>query len=240
MASMVVVIPILGYAAVPVHVKAAFSFALTIIVFPLVSLELAPLSNSPIELIIVFAREVLVGLIIGFITTIVFFGIQMAGQIVGIQIGFGIINIIDPYTNIQISLIGQLNYLVALLVFICLEGHHFLIRALVLCYEYIPLAGASFPTGLPAQVNLLSGLVFDVALRVAAPIMVALLITDVALGLIARVAPQMNVFLVGFPLKIGVGLFVLTMTVSYFPYIFGKLFDQFQRDVLLIIRLLGS
>jgi flagellar biosynthetic protein FliR len=89
------------------------------------------------------------------------------------------------------------------------------------------------------KINLLTGATFDVSLRIAAPVMVALFLTDVVLGIMARVAPQMNVFLVGFPLKIGVGLLLITLVISFFPYIFGKILEQFQLDVVEVIRLLG-
>jgi flagellar biosynthetic protein FliR len=223
-----------------VQVKAALSVILTIVIYPLVHSDLTPVSAQPIELLLLILKEVIVGLIIGFFANIIFYGIQMAGQIIGIQIGFGIINIIDPYSNIQISLVGQLYYLVALLIFLAIDGHHFLLRALVFSYEQVPLASAVFPAGLTAKVNLLSALVFDIALRVAAPMLTTLFITDVALGFMARVAPQMNVFIVGFPLKIGLGLLVLTLTINYFPYIFGKIFNQFQNEMILLVRLFGS
>lgn len=240
MASLVSVMPIFGFAGVPLQVKGALSLILTIIVFPIAKFDFAPLSLVPVELIILFMREILIGLAIGFITTLVFYGIQMAGQIVGIQMGFGIINIIDPISNIQISMIGQMYYLLALLIFLTMNGHHFLLQALVYSYDLIPLGGGVFFAGLVEQVSILSGMVFNVALMVAAPVMAALLITDVGLGFMARVAPQMNVFIVGFPLKILVGFLVITMVIMYFPYVFGKIYENFQQDLTFIIKLLGA
>ncbi len=239
MASLIAVMPLFGYRALPLQTKAGFSLLLTIIVFPMVVSIAPPVSLKPLEFFIIICREVITGLIIGYATTLLFFGIQMAGQVVGIQIGFGIINVIDPHTESQVSIIGQLNYLVALLIFLSIDGHHFLLRALFLSYEKIPLAGAVFPAGLAEQLSFFTGAIFDIALRVMAPVMVALFITDIALGFMARVAPQMNVFLVGFPLKIGVGLLVITLVISFFPYIFGKLFTQFQQDIVGLIRMMG-
>ncbi|NQS97191.1 MAG: flagellar type III secretion system protein FliR [candidate division Zixibacteria bacterium] len=239
MTALVVVMPIFGYRTIPVQAKVGLSVLLTIIIFPLAKMGATPISTQPIELIIMFLREIIIGLILGFAATIVFYGVQMAGQIVGIQIGFGIINVIDPVSDVQISLIGQLNYLIALLIFLCLDGHMFLIRALVMSYEYISLGGGGFPAGLVGKMSVMTGAIFDVALRIAAPIMVTLFITDVVLGFMARVAPQMNVFLVGFPLKIVVGLLVITLVISYFPYIFGKLYQLYQEEIVQIIRIIG-
>lgn len=239
MASIIAVMPIFGFRAIPVQTKAGLSVLLTIIVFPITASMAPPVSQLPLEFILMVSREVITGLIIGFATSLLFYGIQMAGQVVGIQIGFGIINVIDPQTESQVSLIGQLNYLVALLIFLTIDGHHFLLRALYLSYERIPLAGADFPTSLAQQMSYFTGAIFEIALKVAAPVMVTLFITDVALGFMARVAPQMNVFLVGFPLKIGVGLLVITLVISFFPYIFGKLYSQFQYDIVALVRMMG-
>jgi flagellar biosynthetic protein FliR len=110
----------------------------------------------------------------------------------------------------------------------------------MLSFDKIPVGGAVFSNGLVSKVNAMGGAVFDIGLRVAAPVMVALLITDVALGFMARVAPQMNVFIVGFPLKIGFGLVVIMLAISYFPYIFATLFEHSQSDLVEIIRLLSK
>ncbi|MBL7191227.1 flagellar biosynthetic protein FliR [bacterium] len=239
MTTLMVVMPIFGYDSVPLPVKAGLSILLTIIVFPFVTFIESHIVYNPIMFMVMIAKEVIVGLIISFMINLVFFGVQFAGQIVGIQIGFGIINVIDPNLQVQVSLIGQLNYMVALLVFLAIDGHLFLIRAMVYSFEYIPLAGAVFPGGLVEKAVLLSGAVFDIGIRVAAPVMVALFITDVALGITARVAPQMNVFIVGFPLKIVVGLLALAFGMSLFAYVFNKLFTQFQEHLIHTIRLMA-
>ena len=239
MASIIAIIPIFGFRAVPTQLKAAISIILTVIVFPVVQLQTEPLPIEIISLFFLFLREVAVGLIIGFVTTLLFFGIQMAGHIVGIQMGMGIVNVVDPMSDVQVSIIGQLNYIVALLVFLGLDGHHFLIRAMVISYDYISLGGIAFPPSLVEKISILSGAIYDISLRIAAPIFVTLFITEVALGFIARVAPQMNVFIIGFPLKIGVGLLLITLVISYFPYVFGKMVVQYKIDIVEIIRLLG-
>ena len=240
MSAMVFIIPIIGFEGTPSMVKAGLSLLLTFIVFPFSTFNYTPVSIQPLEMVLLFAREALIGLSIGFITTLLFYGIQMAGQIIGIQIGFGIISVMDPLTNVQISLIGQLYYMVSLLVFLAINGHHFLVRALVFSFEVIPLGSGTFSPGLAELMSTLSGLIFGTALQIAAPVMVTLILTDVGLGFIARVAPQMNVFIVGFPLKILIGLFVITLVISYLPYVFEKMFLRFQEDIITFIRLIGA
>jgi len=239
MTAITTVMPIFGFNTVPVQLRAGLSVLLTIIVFPLATLQASSVSTQPLELLLLLSREVITGLILGFLASILFYGIQMAGHLVGIQMGFGIINVVDPMSDLQVSIIGQIYYLTAMLIFLSLDGHHFLIRALVLSYDYIGLGAAVFPPGLTAKVNLLTASVFDIALRISAPMFVTLFITDVALGIMSRVAPQMNVFVIGFPLKIAIGLIVITMVISLFPYVFGKLYEQFQIDIIEAIKLLS-
>lgn len=239
MTAVVSVMPIFGFVTVPVQMRAALSVFLTIIVFPIVTLKAAPVSFEVIELLFLISREVITGLIIGFLTSIMFYGIQMGGHLVGIQMGFGIINVVDPMSDLQISIVGQIYYLTTLLIFLSLDGHHFLIRALVMSYEYIGLGSAVFPPGLLDKINFLTAAVFDIALRISAPMFVTLLITDIALGIMSRVAPQMNVFIIGFPLKIAIGLLVITLVISLFPYVFGKMYEQFQIDIIQAIKLMG-
>ncbi len=239
MTAIIAVFPIFGFRAIPILMKGGLAILLTIIVFPLVQIGPQPLSTQPLELFIILIKEVVVGLIVGYSTTLLFYGIQMAGHILGIQMGFGIISVVDPLTDVQVSLIGQLNYIIALLIFLTLDGHHFLIRALVSSYDYISLGGAHFPSGLMQKINFMTGAIYDVALRIAAPVFVSLFLTDVVLGIMARVAPQMNVFIIGFPLKIGVGLLVMSLVVSFFPYVFGKMFQQFKVDIMEVIKLFG-
>lgn len=240
MSAMVFVIPVIGFEGTPNNVKAGLSLLMTFIVFPFARLEYTAISILPLELVMLFGKEVIIGLSIGFVTTLLFYGIQMAGQIIGIQIGFGIISVMDPLSNIQISLIGQLYYLVALLVFLALNGHHFLVRALVYSFEVIPLGAGVFNANLVDLLSSLSGLIFGIALQIAAPVMITLILTDVGLGFIARVAPQMNVFIVGFPLKIMIGLLVITLVISYLPYIFEKMYLRFQEDIITFIRIIGT
>lgn len=236
---MVFIMPIFGFRAIPLHIKVALCFFLTIIVFPLVKLNIDPSADQPLALFILLAKESTIGLMIGFTASLLFYGIQMAGQIVDIQMGFGIVNVIDPMSETQVSLTGQLYYIVAMLIFLSLDGHHFLLRALVLSFDQIALGGGALPGELMQKMVYLTSSIFDIALRIAAPIFVTLFITDVALGFVSRVAPQMNVFIVGFPLKIGVGLLVITLVISYFPYIFGKLLDIYKTDIIEIIKLTG-
>ncbi|MBI4531931.1 MAG: flagellar type III secretion system protein FliR [Candidatus Latescibacteria bacterium] len=239
--AVVMFIPIFGDRTVPFQAQAAIGFALSLILVPLV-----PTLNFPSPehanlfwLVSTLLREVMIGVILGFIVVLLFAGVQMAGQIVGLQIGFGIVNVLDPQSDLQVPIIGQLNFLLALMLFLSIDGHHTLIQALSASYDLIPIGKAHFSDRIAEQFIRLSGGIFSIALKLGAPVMIVLLLTNVALGIIARTVPQMNVFIVGFPLQIGLGLLAIAFSFSLFSYVFLKEWGVFQRELVTIIKLLG-
>lgn len=187
-----------------------------------------------------FAGEFLVGAMMGFLTQIAFAVFQLAGQILDMQIGFGIVNVIDPQSGIQAPILGNFKNLLALLFFLTINGHHHLLRALERSYAYIPIGSAHISGSLCSFMFSAAGEMFASAFKVALPVIASLFIADLAMGVIARTVPQINVFLVGLPLKIAVGLWVLLMLLPLFGWIFSGvftgLFDDMARLLLLMRR----
>ncbi len=237
---MMVVLPIFGARLTPLTLKVGLSALLTLLVVPLLQSPQVPEALSLLSVLFLVGREVLAGMIIGFATTLIFMAFQFAGTIVGLQMGFGIVNVVDPQSNIQVSIIGQFLYIVAVLIFLTIDGHYFLIRALVHSFDVIPLNQAMFTGKLVQKVIAMTAEVFVIAIKIGIPAISALLLTSVALGVVARTVPQMNVFIVGFPLNIGLGLIMLATSMPMVLYLFRKLLVTFEQDVLIIIRLLGG
>lgn len=205
--------PILGSRTAPVRVRAALAFFLALAMLPAIPAEAATAiakDAGPIRLFAALALEVSIGLTIGLVAEFVFSGVQMAGQLAGIQMGIGISSLIDPQTQDHITSLSQWQNLLALLVFLAVDGHHLLIRAVADSFASLPVGGG-FPAsdGL-GRVLVLAGGIFVIALRIAAPVLVLLLIVNGAMAVLAKVIPQLNVFIVGFPLNVAVGLFMLT------------------------------
>lgn len=179
--------------------------------------------------ILLILREVLIGLLMGYVAFLIFSVIQTAGSFIDIQIGFGIANVIDPMTGASAPVIGNFKYIIATLIFFSINGHHYLLDAVIRSYNWIPLSNDVFQR--IYQGNVTEFLVrtfsqsFTLAFQMSAPLVVALFITDVALGFLARTAPQFNVFVIGIPLKIIVGLGVLLLLVPGFVYAFEHLFE---------------
>ena len=232
-------VPIFGYSSIPIPVKAGLAFFVSWVLFPLIEAGdfLIPIDFLPFFVMVL--KEVIVGLIIGLATNFMFVGIQMAGELIGLDMGFGIVNIIDPLSGDQVSIMAQFKYVISLLLFLIINGHHFLLNALRSSFIVIPLGTANFTSLVTDQIIAMSTTIFKIALQIGGPILVALFLTSFVMGIIARTVPQMNIFIVGFPLKISVGMLMLGLSLPLFTYVFGKLMDEFEMSILKIIQVMG-
>jgi flagellar biosynthetic protein FliR len=240
-ASALAVMPVFGYRGLALPVKAGLSVFIALLLLPTITLADGMVFKGMglLGFLGLAMPEILAGLILGMTTNFIFYGVEMAGQLVGIQMGFGIVAVLDPMTETQVSIISQLQYIFAILIFLSLNGHHFLLEGVARSYLAAPLGGVTLPAGLLGIVVKLSGDIFVAAFKIAAPVMAALFLTEVALGIIARTVPQMNIFIVSFPLKIGVGLLTLALSWPLLSYILQLLWKGFQGEWEKIIALMG-
>jgi len=188
--------PIFNSRNIPVLFKVGLSFAVSLILFPILNLQDLPVRFDAIPLIIGIVSEILIGIIIGLSARMIFVGIQLAGQLVGFQMGLAMANIIDPATSEQVPLLAQLNNLIALLIFLAINAHYWFLRALVESFRLVPPFEFQFTNSLMEQLMTLAGNIFIIAVKVGAPLIVVLLLMSVAFGLAARTVPQMNIFFV--------------------------------------------
>ncbi|OPY85187.1 MAG: Flagellar biosynthetic protein FliR [Smithella sp. PtaU1.Bin162] len=237
--AIVVTIPVISEASVPLRIKAALSILITLIVFPLVLPKIPPPANYPVLILMYrMAGEVMIGLIIGFSARIILAGIRMAGDMIGFQMGFSISNVIDPMTSEQVSIITELQYLVAMLVFLAVDAHHIFLSAIIQSYAVLNPLAFHFSGSLMQFMLNFSKEMFVIALKLAAPIMAVVLFTNVGLGIVARTVPQINIFIVGMPLHIAVGLVFLGITAPMFLKLTSGLFLNFETTVITILRLM--
>jgi flagellar biosynthetic protein FliR len=185
------------------------------------------------------ARSLLVGALLAFAVNLTFTAVRYAGQVAGVQIGFAIVNTFDPQTGAQVSVIARLYYLLAVLLFFAVDAHHVLLVALHRSATELPLfAGIDAGPSLWLVVREY-GQVFALGLRIAAPVVTVLLLVSATMGVIVKTVPQLNVLVVGFPIKIAVGLAVLGFSLVFFREVCLSLManlDTWLGEVILTLR----
>lgn len=220
---LVAVAPFLGERLVPVRVRALFAGTLALLM-----LSFAPqpprMPVNLVDLVVLAAGEVMIGLALGFAGRLLIQAFEMAGHIIAIQMGFAMAQVFDPMQGHSGNLLGRWMWIVGMTLFLGLNGHHHLLRALGGSLDLAP-PGSGFPAvGVTEAIVRLGGDSFVTALRIGAPVIGILLLTTVALGILARTVPQMNVFVVGFPVKIAAGIAALALSLPY-------LLDVARREV---------
>ncbi|BDQ32864.1 flagellar biosynthetic protein FliR [Pseudodesulfovibrio portus] len=200
--------PFFGGNSIPVVIKAALALVLSLALWPQLSFpgELMP-TGWNIALMII--GEFILGIILSMIVNFLFAAVQLGGQIIGFQMGFAMVNVVDPITGTSNAVTAHFLYMCTMLTFLVLNGHLYLIQAMATSFQHIPPGGLFINSNLATHFFQFSGIMFTLAVRIAAPIMAALFLVDLALALISRVAPQMHVLVLGFPIKITVGFFFL-------------------------------
>jgi len=182
-------------------------------------------------------QEILVGLIMGFMVNMTMYAVQLAGYLFDVPIGFGIVNVIDPISGVQLPLLGQFNFILANLIFLLINGHHTLILSLVNSFQIIQ-PGMFFlkKEAVGVVVRAFSAM-FYFGFKISIPIMGAIFLSDVALGIISRLIPQINVFIIGFPVKIMLGLFVLILFIPIYIFLIERSFSD-SGDTFRMLRLM--
>ncbi len=229
--------PILGDNNIPGQIKVAIAFLLSLIFFPVVAAPRIGTSPDVGELVFVGGVEFGIGILMGFTARLLFTGIALAGEVAGFQMGVSIANIFDPSSQTQVSMIGQIQVVFALLLFVALDGHHILINALVESYRLVPVGGIVVREEGMRLLTDQVGRIFLVGLQIGAPLIVALLAANFSMGLIARSVPQMNVIMVGFPFTIGLGLLFLFIS---FPFFVGAVVVLHERLGAILMGLLKT
>jgi flagellar biosynthetic protein FliR len=227
----IVPMPVFGASGVPSQTKIALALLLSLIVLPLTEVPAQPVSTNLLVFASLVGSEVLVGLAVGIAVMLVFHGLEMGAQLVGVQMGFAIGEVFDPLTGGRIATVEQFYRIVATLVFFAVNGHYLVIQALLQTFEVVPAGSADLTLIAGDRVIPFFASLFVVALRISLPVIGALILTDLALALVGRTVPQMNVLVVGFPIKIGVGLLVLTASMPLMVAFMGSVFGQALLDV---------
>jgi flagellar biosynthetic protein FliR len=216
---LVIATPLLGALQAPAPVRVGLTVLLALTLAPFVAL---PPALEAAALAVVLARELAIGLAIALAIRVIVVGAEFAGHFTGYQIGLSLGSLIDPQTGVRNNIFAMLYANVAIVVMLATNAHHALLAALVDSYGALPVGTGGVAASLGTSVAGMLGLVFVIGVRIAAPVVVVLLVVELALGLFARVAPALNVLMAGAPLRLAVGLLVAAATVTAMPAIITR------------------
>ena len=210
-----IMFPFFNAQVIPVLVKVGLALVITVILYPVINSKTGPFPHTVWGMVHVVLSEFIIGLILGLLVQMFFEGVRIMGQLVGFQTGFAITNILDPQSGTQVSILANLGYMVAMTLFLVLNGHHILLSAMRESFEIISVGSLGLNRQIYQAIVLTSGDMFALAIKIGAPAIAALLFTKVAFGLITKLMPQMNIMIVAFPVQIVIGLlfFGISLTV---------------------------
>ena len=235
----VATVPIFSYKNIPNQFKIGLAFFISVIVVTTLDIPALPID---LTFILLLFKEVMVGLIIGLVATLILTIVQIAGGFIDFQMGFAIANVMDPQTGAQSPIIGQYFYTFALLFILAIDGHHLLINGTIASFNFVEidqlinLSSQSYIT----TIMVMFSQMFLIAFQMAIPIVGSLFLVDVALGIIARTVPQLNVFVVGIPLKITVSFLAISIYIIFYISIVRRLFGYMLEVMDSFMRILGG
>ncbi|MDO9573380.1 MAG: flagellar biosynthetic protein FliR [Candidatus Contubernalis sp.] len=235
--SFFVALPFLSYRGVPNLMKIFFGLVVSYLIYISGGYGFVEVPEGSVAYILYIAGEVLVGLGLGFVVILVFSTFRMMGQIIDVKLGLAMASIFDPQFGSSVTLMGQFFYLFSLVLYLSVNGHHHLFVALARSYQLIPVGGAAFSGAVLQRVTEIFYGVFALAFQMAAPVIIVIIITDISLGLISKTVPQLQVFIVGLPLKIFLGLLVVYLSIPYLEPVLEEIFQGIYIDIL---KIMGS
>lgn len=233
-------IPLFGGKSVPARIKIAISFAMALVFFPIIRPGLPVLPADALSLGLLVVRETLIGLSLGLLSQVIFSAVEFCGQVIGLQMGFSAAAQFDPTMGTQVSVLSMMQNLLAVLLFMVLGMHHIFIKAIIESYGLVPVGAWHVSGGLLQFIIAITTGIFILAVKLAAPVMASILASTVALGVMARSFPQMNVFMVSLPLSIGLGFIILGVTLPVFFRILGSAFHGMDQQITALFKLLGG
>jgi flagellar biosynthesis protein FliR len=227
--------PFFGSNVIPPRVKAGLVLVLTLLLFPVVGHGIGP--HSIADWPILVFRELLIGAGMGIATNLVFDATQMAGQIIGIQMGYALVNILDPQTQVDTTVVAVFYQSIVMLIFLRLDVHYWLLRAIGDSFVYLPPDTTHLSSLLTLSILKTGGMVFGLGVRIAAPVLAATLVADILLGLLGKASTQLPLMLLGPAIKTLLGIMILIATLKYWPDLFHKLFQNTLENGVHILHL---
>ncbi|MBM7647116.1 flagellar biosynthetic protein FliR [Bacillus ectoiniformans] len=232
--------PFFSYRTIPAMHRLGFALVLSWTMYYTMDVAAFEING---EFFLLIIKEALVGLLIGFVAYMIVAAIQIAGGFIDFQMGFAIANVIDPQTGTQSPLMGQYLYMMSLLLLLSLNGHHLILDGIFYSYQFIPMEQAFISFGDGQMLDYIAkafNSMFIIAFQMAMPVVATLFLVDVALGIVARTVPQLNIFVVGFPIKIAVSFIVLFVVMGVILTVVQQLFEMMLYTMRDVMTLMGG
>ena len=228
--------PIFGSNIVPVQVKIPLALAMTFALVNVVQVDPAVFPADLFSFAVLLLGEVMVGLSLALVIRMSLEAVQLAGQFIGYQMGFAIVNVVDPQSGAQSSVLSQFAYILALLIFLSINGHYIVLKGLIESFELAPPGRAGLAPGVYREVTGAVADMFSIAIKIGGPALVVLFCTKVSMGIVAKTVPQMNVLFVGMPLYIVIGLVTFGLSLTFLAPLLGQAAVGIDRSVLTMLR----
>ncbi len=228
--------PLFNSRSIPMQSKVIIALVSTVALVPSVPLTLIPEDLGLTAIVTTALSQIVFGMTLGLVASFIFAGLQFAGQIISFQLGFALINLIDPTSEVEMPVFSFLQDYIGLILFLLLGGHHWFFLAVSDSFTYLPILGITLKGGIVQEVIRLSAQILVSGVQIAGPVIAVTVIADVVLGIIGRAAPQINILIVGMPLKTLVGFSCLSFSFYFLPHLLGKSFEQLYRDLFALMR----
>lgn len=231
--------PVFKNKSIPVLAKIALSLVTTYLIFVFIEKEAIQIEVTIWFITTNVLKEIITGVLLGFSINLVFYAISFAGTLIGFDIGLGMANVFNPSEEINNNVLGQYLYILAILVLLLINGHHYIIRALVFSFTIIPIGHYTINQEVYDFLINTGAAVFVLAVKIASPILVSFFLVHLAEGIMARVIPQMQVFFVTYPLKIGLGIILLTISIPLYLYMIKNLLSTYENKLYQLVQLMS-
>lgn len=224
--ALVATAPLLGNPSVPVRIKLGLAVMITVLVMPLVEKSLPQIDPASGVGFAILLQQILIGIAMGLVMRIVFVAVEMAGELIGLQMGLGFAVFFDPQNSGQIDIVGRFLGVIASLAFLAIDGHLIMIALISQSFSTLPIGLEGMTNATFTTLANWGSEIFKSGLQLSLPVLTALLITNLALGVLTRVAPQLNIFAVGFPLTLSIGLLVMALSMPFYAPILEHLVQE--------------
>ena len=232
--------PVFSSTVFPNRLKMGFALVVSLLMYSVVDIDLSRFPMSAIATGLLIAAEAMIGLTLGLCLRIFFASVQLAGQIIGFQMGFAMINVIDPQTGANVSIMDQLGYWVCVIIFLLLNGHHMMFMAIIDSFKLVPMGFFMMQDAMMVKFIELGSQLFLLAIKIGAPVIASLAFVSVGFGLVARFSPQMNVMIVAFPLKIIAGLTLFGLSLQIIIIITRSYVSEFKELLMYFLFYVGG